>query len=516
MNTFNWASLAPALPEIFLAVVCLGLLMVGVFSKAEHAARNVAGLALAGLVVTLFLVWLVRPLGGVTYAFDMGSNPVHHFFINDLFATFMKSLVLVGAACALILSPDFLTRTRENKFEFYVLMLLSVLGMLLLISANNMLALYLGLELMSFSLYILCAFRRDNLRSTEAGLKYYVLGSLSSCILLFGISLFYGLTGSFGFDVLQQAFTASNVGHSLPHLIALVMVFSALTFKISAVPFHMWTPDVYEGAPLPVTAFLSAVPKVAGFAIFIRVLVQPLVGLETQWVQILIVLSILTMAVGVVMAAVQPNIKRLLAYSSIGHVGFMLVGLVAGTSVAVQAVLLYLVVYVAMILGIFGVLLLLRHKDVFVETLDDIAGLSRTSPMAAFALLLLFFSLAGVPPLAGFFAKFYVFAAAVKAGYTWLAVLGVIFSVVGAYYCLKVIRVMYFDSGDHRHDVELPRSSRLLVGAITVAVLLFAGVLNRLDTVTGQAAASLFQGEVMASAQQSTPVPVQLAHVQRK
>src|SRR5581483_5561382 len=362
-------------------------------------------------------------------------------FVVDGFARFLKILALVGSAAAIVLSIDYARQERQQRFEYSVLIVLSTLGMMLLISAADLIALYLGLELMSLPLYVVAASHRDNLRSTEAGLKYFVLGALSSGMLLYGASLVYGFTGTVSFSGIASAAGQGGVGL----IFGIVFLFAGFCFKVSAVPFHMWTPDVYEGAPTPVTAFFAAAPKVAGIAMFVRATIVAFPGIVTQWQQIVVFVAIASMALGAFAAIGQRNIKRLMAYSSIGHMGFALIGLAAGTAEGVQGVLVYMAIYVAMTLGTFACILSMRRDGQMVEEISDLAGLARTKPAMAFFLALLLFSLAGIPPLAGFFAKFYVFLAAIKAGLFALAVIGVITSVVGAYYYLLIIKVMFFD-----------------------------------------------------------------------
>ena len=353
-----------------------------------------------------------------------------------------RFLTLIGSGGALILSLDYLTFEKQQKFEYGALFLLATLGMLMLISASDLIALYLGLELMSLPLYVIAASNRENARSTEAGLKYFVLGALSSGMLLYGASLIYGFTGTINFAGIAKA---TQNGASIGLIFGLVFLFVGFCFKISAVPFHMWTPDVYEGAPTPVTAFFAAAPKVAAIAIFARATVVAFPGITQQWQQIVVFVSIASMVLGAFAAIGQRNIKRLMAYSSIGHMGYALVGLAAGTPEGVQGVLVYMSIYVAMTLGTFAVILSMRRDGKYVENISDLAGLARTHPTMAFFLGVLLFSLAGIPPLAGFFAKFYVFLAAIKAGLFTLAVIGVLSSVVGAYYYLTIVKIMYFD-----------------------------------------------------------------------
>jgi NADH-quinone oxidoreductase subunit N len=431
MNALALSALTPVLPEIVLAVGAMVLLMLGAFrtDRGGNAANwlAVALLLLAGGAV----VWLPHER---LVAF--GDS-----FVVDDFARFLKILALIGSAAAILMSFDYLRAERAQKFEYPVLIVISTLGMLMLISAADLLALYLGLELMSLSLYVLAAFSRDQVRSTEAGLKYFVLGALSSGMLLYGISLIYGFTGTINFAGIAKAVGTGGLGL----VFGLVFLFAGFCFKVSAVPFHMWTPDVYEGAPTPITAFFAAAPKVAAMAMFVRAPVTAFHDITFQWQQILVFVSIASMVLGAFAAIGQRNIKRLMAYSSIGHMGFALVGLAAGTAQGVQGVLVYMAIYLAMTLGTFAVILSMRRDGRMVEEIGDLAGLARTSPGMAFFLATLLFSLAGIPPLAGFFAKFYVFLAAIEAGLYALAVIGVLASVVGAYYYLAIIKLMYFD-----------------------------------------------------------------------
>jgi NADH-quinone oxidoreductase subunit N len=351
-------------------------------------------------------------------------------------------VMLTGSAGSLILSLDYLTNEKLQKAEFGVLVLLATLGMMLLISASDLIALYLGLELMSLPLYVIAASNRDNARSTEAGLKYFVLGALSSGMLLYGASLIYGFTGTVNFIGIAKA---TQGGAGLGLIFGLVFLFAGFCFKVSAVPFHMWTPDVYEGAPTPVTAFFAAAPKVAGIAIFVRATTVAFPGITHSWQQIVVFVALASMVLGAFAAIGQKNIKRLMAYSSIGHMGFALVGLAAGTAEGVQGVLVYMTIYVGMTLGTFACILSMRRDGAMVENISDLSGLARTQPAMAFLFAMLLFSLAGIPPLAGFFAKFYVFLAAIKAGLYLLAVVGVLASVIGAYYYLTIVKIMYFD-----------------------------------------------------------------------
>ncbi len=422
-------SLQPVLPELVLSIGTMALLMLGAF-RGERSTSLVSALALVLLVVAGVLVANL-PAGRLT---TFGGS-----FIVDDYARFLKILALVGSAVTLLMSVEYLGQRRI--FEYAVLVLLSTIGMMILISAGDLISLYLGLEMMSFALYIVAASNRDNLKSTESGLKYYVLGSLSSGMLLYGASLIYGFTGTVEFGGIAAA--AKDAGIGL--IFGLVFLLAGLCFKVSAVPFHMWTPDVYEGAPTPVTAFFASAPKVAAMAIFVRVVLTAFPDVTLQWQQIVVFVAIASMALGSIAAIGQRNIKRMLAYSSIGHMGFALVGLAAGTAEGAQGVLIYLSIYVMMTLGSFSVIIAMKRKGLATEQISDFAGLSRTNPVLAFVFAMLLFSLAGIPPLAGFFAKFYVFLAAIKAGLFTLSVIGVVTSVIGAFYYLNIVKVMYFD-----------------------------------------------------------------------
>jgi NADH-quinone oxidoreductase subunit N len=470
--------LLPAVPEIVLACGAMLMLMLGVF-MGERSGRFVNSLCVLVLVAAAAGLIAV-PVG--QHALFSGS------FVLDDYARFLKMLTLIGSAGALIVSLDWLAVERQQRFEYGALFLLSTLGMLVLISAADLIALYLGLELMSLSLYVVAASNRENVKSTEAGLKYFVLGALSSGMLLYGASLIYGFTGTIDFAGIARA---TEGGASIGLIFGLVFLFVGFCFKISAVPFHMWTPDVYEGAPTPVTAFFAAAPKVAGIAIFVRAAITAFPGIVHEWQQIVTFVSIASMALGAFAAIGQRNIKRLMAYSSIGHMGFALVGLAAGTSAGVQGVLVYMAIYVAMTLGSFAVILSMRRGGVFVENISDLAGLARTHPTMAFFFAMLMFSLAGIPPLAGFFAKFYVFLAAINAGLYGLAVIGVLTSVVGAFYYLMIVKTMYFDEPAQNFD-SMPGLLRLTLAVAGVINLLFFAWPAPLLNAANAAAKSLF------------------------
>ncbi len=494
---FNWNAYVAAVPEMFLATLALCLLVVGAIIKSDRSAHFVAVLTGAGFLITMVLVSFgaINMLGAG--AFPRVLEPASGFMlVNDSFSIFSKLVLLVLSFVVVIFSGHYLKHIKHEKPEFYVLFILALLGMFIMVSAKDLITLYIGLEMMSFSLYILCAFQKNNTKSTEAGLKYFVLGSLASGLMLYGMSLLYGMTGGTEFSLIQTTLanygTLADTPQGMTVAVALVFVLSGLAFKISAAPFHMWTPDVYEGAPTPVTAFMAVAPKLAAFMVLIRVLMEPLQALSHDWQMMLIVLSVLTMAVGSFLAIVQTNIKRLLAYSSIGHVGFMLTALVAGTEKGVAAILFYLVVYSMMTLGAFGVLLLLQRRGVYAEKISYFAGLADQSPKLAAAMAIFLFSLAGIPPFAGFFAKFSVFKAAVDAGYTWLALIGLLFSAVAVYYSLKIVKIMYFEKGTPQIDTTQPRYMRFVVTALACAMLYFGIFPDWLNDMAHKAAASLF------------------------
>jgi NADH-quinone oxidoreductase subunit N len=472
-------ALQPILPELMLVVGAMVLLMFGAFAG-DRATGTVSAIAIV-LLAAGVVVLAMQPSGRV--------EAFNHSFVLDDFARFLKILALVGSAVAILMSIEFLSATGRQKFEYPVLILLSTAGMLVLVSAGDLIALYLGLELMSLALYVIAAIDRDNGRSTEAGLKYFVLGALSSGMLLYGCSLIYGFTGTVNFAGIAKAAQTGGLGLTF----GLVFLFAGFCFKVSAVPFHMWTPDVYEGAPTPVTAFFASAPKVAGIAIFVRASVTAFPGIVAEWQQIVVFVSIASMTLGSFAAIGQTNIKRLMAYSSIGNMGYALIGLAAGTATpdGVQSVLVYMAIYLAMTLGTFACIIAMRRPDGPVEKIADLAGLARTSPGMAFFLAMLMFSLAGVPPLAGFFAKFYVFFAAMKAGLYALAVIGVVTSVVGAYYYLSIVKTMYFDEPAPGFEPMRPEL-RLVLGVSGLFVLLFFVYPGPLVDAAAAAAKSLF------------------------
>ena len=477
-DTLSWI-----VPELMLAVGAMMLLIAGVF-LGEASSRLISTLSCLLLVAALFVVVIAYGGAPAQVLFD-GA------FRIDAYAGFAKTLILAAATLAILMSVKHPAGEQLGRFEFPVLIVLAALGMMMMVSVNDLIALYMGVETQSLALYILAAFNRDSRRSTEAGLKYFVLGALSSCLLLYGASLIYGFSGSTNFDAIAEsaAVARENVGL----VIGLVFLIAGLAFKVSAAPSHMWMPDVYEGAPTPVTAFFAAAPKLAAMALFTRAMIGPFPEILEQWRPIIAILSVASMTVGAFSAIVQTNIKRLMAYSSIGHMGFALIGLAAGTAQGVGSVLIYMAIYIAMTIGAFACILLMRRRGGMTEAIDDLSGLTRTNPGLAIILTILFFSLAGVPPTAGFFGKLFVFQAAVEADLLWLAIVGAVMSVISAYYYLRVIWLMWFNDPAPAFEREV--GSRLGVTAFGSAALMFPVLLilmGPLIAAARNAAAALF------------------------
>lgn len=474
-------NLVPAYPEIFLVLTGMALLMVGVFRKTDPS-RGVTLLAILAFAVTAVLALTTNSVDTVTF---------NGLFVVNAFTGFAKLLILLGAGLAMLLALPWAKNEGVARYEMPVVMLFAVVGMMMMVSANDLLSLYVGLELQSLALYVLASFHRGNLNATEAGVKYFVLGALASGLLLYGSSLVYGFAGTTSFAGLAEALTGAqdNVGV----IVGIVFVICGLAFKISAVPFHMWTPDVYEGSPTPVTAFFSVAPKIAALCLFLRILVGPFDDLLMQWRQVLVVICVASMLWGAVAAIAQTNIKRLMAYSSIGHVGYALIGLVSGTQEGARGMIYYMLIYLFMNVGTFAVILAMRVKDRYVEEISDLSGLSKTNPAIALALTILMFSMAGIPPLAGFFGKYFVFVAAVNAGLIPLAVIGVLSSVVGAFYYLRLIKVMYFDDAGEPFD-KPDLSTGVIMGVCAVAVVVFILVPEPMLAGADNAAAALFPG----------------------
>jgi len=469
-------------PELYLAGWAMFLLLYGVYriKQADYF------LIFTGILILAITAWLV------TGTFGGRIVVMNGMFIADRFAAMAKCLILGAGALVLLLSSNWLREENGRPFEFVILMLFATLGMMLMVSANDLLPMYMAIEMSSLALYVLASFTRDTAKSSEAGLKYFVLGALASGMMLFGMSLVYGFAGSTSFHDLGKLF-AQHGELSRGVIVGMILIIIGLCFKISAVPFHMWTPDVYEGAPTPVTAFFSTAPKVAALALFTRVLLQPFGELVTQWAQIIVFVSIASMVVGALAAIMQTNIKRLLAYSSIGHAGFMLMGLAAGNTSGVQAMLIYLALYIFMSAGAFGCVMLMRKGGHQVEDIKDLSGLGQTNPVAALVISIFMFSMAGIPPLAGFFGKMYIVLAAIAAGLEWLAVIGVIMSVISGYYYIKIVKIMYFDEPGKEFDKESGFLVRAGIGLSAAVTLLFFLVPTPLVMQAKAAAEALLQ-----------------------
>ena len=452
------------LPELILAIYAMGALLFAVYTG-KDAITGAITWATAGLFVAL-AIWIGVAGAGATPGFG-------GMFIDDAFARFAKVVILLSAAGVLVMSQDYMARQGLGRFEYPILVTLSVVGMMVMVSAGDLMTLYMGLELQSLALYVLSAIRRDNLKSTEAGLKYFVLGALSSGLLLYGASLTYGYAGTTNFAGILSTL---NDDVPLGLLFGLVFVLAGLAFKVSAAPFHMWTPDVYEGAPTPVTALLATAPKVAAMALIARVVHDAFGGIPGDWTQVLAALAVISMFLGAVAAIGQRDIKRLMAYSSIAHMGYALVGLASGTEQGVQAMLIYMAIYVTMNLGTFAFILSMEKDGQPVSDIASLNMLSRRAPLKALAMLVLLFSLAGVPPMLGFFGKFYVLRAAVDAGMIWLAVAGAVASVIGAFYYLRIVFFMYFGKENEGADTAMAPAQWVMLVAVAAVMLL--GIVN--------------------------------------
>lgn len=465
-------------PELWLVIGAMVLLMIGVYSG-KGAASLISGLSIALVIIA----------GISLYMFTGTGEAMNNAFILDPFARFMKYLVLIGSGVSIVMSVTYVKQEGFERFEYPILILLATAGMMLMVSANDLIALYLGLEMQSLSLYVLAAINRESIRSSEAGLKYFVLGALSSGMLLYGASLIYGFTGHTDFAGIAEAMAGS--GRSIGLIFGLVFLLAGLAFKISAVPFHMWTPDVYEGSPTSVTAFFAAAPKVAAMALIVRVVVGAFEPVTHDWQQIIVFISIASMVLGAFAAIGQTNIKRLLAYSSIGHMGYAMVGLAAGTESGVNGVILYMLIYMVMTLGTFACVMAMRRRDGAVEDIASLAGLASHNPVMATILTILMFSLAGIPPLAGFFAKYFVFVAAIEANLLALAIIGVLASVIGSFYYLRIIKLMWFDEATESF-VPMAGELRLVIGVSSIFTVFFLVIAGPISEATSAAAASFF------------------------
>ena len=437
MNSYDFIAISAIMPEMLLAGSAIILLLGGVLANNASTNRSILHLSLFTLLAVLGILILAPAVNTKQFLF-------HNMYVADNFSQWIKILLVIGTTLTLVISDAWLVKTGNYKFEYVVLVFFSLLGMMLMVSANDLLSVYVALELTSLPLYVLASFNRDTLKSTESGIKYFVLGSLASCMLLFGISLVYGFAGTTSFtDLHEPLLHHADVSKGV--LVGIILIICALCFKISAAPFHMWTPDVYEGAPTPVTAYFSVVPKIAAIALFSRLLLDPFGGMIYDWRQVLAFVATLSMIVGALGALTQTNIKRLLAYSSIGHVGYMLVGLTSGTIAGIAGVVIYFTLYIPASIGAFACILMMQREGHYLENINDLSGFSRVRPKIAFCLAVFMFSMAGIPPLAGFFGKMYVFLAAIHSGLLVLAVVGVLTSVIACFYYLKIVKIMYFD-----------------------------------------------------------------------
>jgi NADH-quinone oxidoreductase subunit N len=464
---FEINDILPALPEMLLACVALLLVLVAAYGGDSAAnAKRVCSMAMGAIVIAAAMLW---------QGSDLATTAFSGMFSADSFSAYMKLLVLVGTFAALYMSISPLEQDDINKPEFSLLVLLAVVGMMLMISANDLMSLYMAVELQSLPLYVVAAMRTNSLRSSEAGLKYFLLGALSSGMLLYGASLVYGFAGTTSFDGISAAVASGTL--PVAFVVGMVFMICGIAFKISAAPFHMWTPDVYEGSPTPVTALFAIAPKVAAMALMMRLTYGAFGSITVEWSQVLVALSIASMIIGAFGAIMQTDIKRMMAYSSIAHMGYALAGLAAGSHAGVLGVIIYMTGYIFMGAGTFAIILMMRREGKSATKIEDLRGLSKTHPLFAVGLLVMMFSMAGIPPLAGFFGKWYVFLAAVNAGLIPLAVIGVLMSVVGAFYYLRIIRMMYFEESDDPLDSDLPMSNRLvLTASLGVILLFFAGL----------------------------------------
>ena len=463
INNFNII-----LPEIFLSLSVFSILMIGVFIKDSF--NLVFNLTLMIILITITIV-LTSPSNKEKIFLDS--------FIRDAFSNYFKILILLSSLFVLNSSKKFIIDNKLDKFEYPIIILLSILGMFFMVSSNDLILFYLGLELQSLSLYILASIDRDNLRSTESGIKYFVLSALSSGLLLYGCSLLYGFTGSTNFEVIANQLNKENTGA----VFAMVFILVGLAFKVSAVPFHMWTPDVYEGAPTSITSYFAVVPKVAGLALLIKFMFVPFSNILLEWQTIIIFISIASMILGAVAAMVQKNFKRLLAYSSIGHIGYALAGVATGAISGYQSAIVYISIYVIMNIGAFSCLYLLKRDEQYKENISDLSGISKKHPLLAISLLIILFSLAGVPPLGGFFAKFYVFVAVLEKEMYALAIIGLLTTVMSAFYYLKIIKTIYFDDSISSFESTKNRSAQVSVFAsctILITFFLYPSFLNNL------------------------------------
>ena len=448
-----------AYPELFISLSIMFLLMIGVFKK--NSSTLIYNLSIISLFGTLVLIF--------NHPLETNISLFNNSYKIDYLSSFMKSLTLLGSIFVLITSSKYLKIVKMLQMEYSILILCSILGMLVIISANDLIVFYIGLELQSLALYVLASFNRDEIKSSEAGLKYFVLSALSSGLLLYGCSLIYGFSGSTNFEIIANSFNQFEYGLTL----GIVFILVGLAFKISAVPFHMWAPDVYEGSPTSVTLFFATIPKIAALTIFIKFLYIPFINMIDQWQMIILFLSIASMLFGAIAAIGQKNLKRLIAYSSIGHMGYALAGLVVGTNEGIESSIIYISIYMVMNLALFSCLFMLKRNNKYYENIDDLSGLSQNHPLLSIALLIILFSLAGIPPLAGFFAKFYIFKAVIEQSMFFLAIVGLLSTVIAAFYYLRIIKLIYFDEPKEKYDTDFSIGLKITLTLSTLLILLY-------------------------------------------
>jgi NADH-quinone oxidoreductase subunit N len=446
-------------PEIFISLSIMFLLVLGVFKK--KSSKLIHNLSISSLFVAIVLIF--------NNQFNLNFGLFNNSYIIDYLSSFMKVITLIGGAFVLLISSRYLKISKMFKIEYPILILCSILGMMVMISSNDLIVFYMGLELQSLPLYVLASFNRNNLKSSEAGLKYFVLSALSSGLLLYGCSLIYGFSASTNFNIIAESINYDQYGLTF----GLVFILVGLAFKISAVPFHMWAPDVYEGSPTSVTLFFAIVPKVAALTVFIRFLYIPFIGMIDQWQSIIVFLSIASIIFGAIAAIGQKNLKRLVAYSSISHIGYALAGLSVGTNEGIQSAIVYISIYVVMNLGLFNCIFMMKRNNEYFENIDDLSGLSKNHPLLSLSLLVILFSLAGIPPLAGFFAKFYIFKSVIDQSMYFLAIIGLLSTVVAAFYYLRIIKVIYFDEQKEKYDVDHSIFLKLSLTFSTLLILLY-------------------------------------------
>ena len=454
MNNLNFIY-----PELFILLSILFLLVLGVFKK--KSSNLIYNLSIISLIITLALIF--------SYPLESNASLFNETYKIDFLSSFMKVLTMISGIFVLIISPKYLKLFKIFQMEYPILILCSILGMLVMISSNDLIVFFIALELQSLALYVLASFNREQTKSSEAGLKYFILSALSSGLLLYGCSLIYGFSGSTNFIIISEAMNSNQYGLTF----GIIFILVGLAFKISVVPFHMWAPDVYEGSPTPVTLFFAVVPKIAALTVFIRFLYLPFINVIDQWQIIIIFLSIASMVFGAVAAIGQKNLKRLVAYSSIGHMGYALAGLAVGTNSGIQSSIVYISIYIVMNLGLFSCLLMMKRNDQYQENIEDLSGLSKNHPLLSLSLMIILFSLAGIPPMAGFFAKFYIFTAVIEQSMYFLAIVGLLSAVISAFYYLRIIKIIYFDPEKEKYDTDYNMGLKVSLTLSTLLIILY-------------------------------------------